>query len=139
MSNILRIKNLKKNYQTKDGEITAIDDISFDLEKDEFLGIIGSSGCGKSTLLNILAGLEDKTSGDIVYDSNLKIGYMLQNDALFPWLNVLDNACLGLDIAGNKTKENINFVKSLLGKYGLEEFMDKYPRELSGGMRQRVG
>lgn len=138
MSSILRIKKLKKNYQTKNGEITALENISFDLKKDEFLCIIGSSGCGKSTFLNILSGLENKTDGDISYDSNLKIGYMLQNDALFPWLNVLDNACLGLDITHSKTKKNVDFVKSLLKKYGLEEFMLKYPWELSGGMQQRV-
>ena len=63
---------------------------------------------------------------------------MLQEDALFPWLTILDNACLGLDIRGEKNKENINYVKGLLKKYGLEEFMNRYPNELSGGMRQRV-
>lgn len=138
MKKILEIKNLSKNYNTKNGEIIAIKDISFDLYDQEFLCIIGSSGCGKSTLLNILAGLEEKTSGKIKMAKDLKIGYMLQTDALLPWLNILDNACLGLDISNTKTKENILYVKGLLKKYGLEEWLDKYPHELSGGMRQRV-
>lgn len=138
MSKILCIKNLKKNYQTLNGEIKAIQNISFDLEKGEFLCIIGSSGCGKSTLLNILSGIERKTNGEIYLDKNIKLGYMLQSDALFPWLNILDNACLGLEITHNKTKETKDFVKSLLIKYGLKDFLYKYPDELSGGMRQRV-
>lgn len=138
MNKILEIKNLSKNYQTIKGEIKAIDNISFALDNKEVLCIVGSSGCGKSTLLNILAGLDTKTSGEIKIKGGCNIGYMLQEDALFPWLNILDNACLGLDIKKIKTKENIEFVKSLLIKYGLGDFLEKYPHELSGGMRQRV-
>lgn len=138
MNKILEIKNLRKNYHTKLGEITAIEDITFDLYDQEFLCIVGSSGCGKSTLLNILAGLEDKTAGEIKMNNDLKIGYMLQDDALFPWLNILDNACLGLEINKIKTKENIAYVKDLLQKYGLGDFLEKYPHQLSGGMCQRV-
>lgn len=138
MNKILEIKNLSKNYQTIKGEIKAIDDISFALENEEVLCIVGSSGCGKSTLLNILAGLDSSYSGQIKFNNEAKIGYMLQEDALFPWLNILDNACLGLDIEKKKTKENIEFVKELLIKYGLGDFLEKYPHELSGGMRQRV-
>ena len=113
MNKILEIKNLSKNYQTIKGEIKAIDNISFALENEEVLCIVGSSGCGKSTLLNILAGLDTKTSGEIKIKDGCNIGYMLQDDALFPWLNILDNACLGLDIKKIKTKENIEFVKNL--------------------------
>lgn len=138
MSKILEVNNLSKNYQTINGEVIAIDNITFSLDNQEFLCIVGSSGCGKSTLLNILAGIDSKTKGDIKIKDGLKIGYMLQEDALFPWLNILDNACLGLDIAHKKTKENVSFVKDLLIKYGLKDFLDKYPYELSGGMRQRV-
>lgn len=138
MNKILSVKNLVKNYHTLNGEICAIDNISFDLYEEEFLCIVGSSGCGKSTLLNILAELDNKTSGEIIKKDNLKIGYMLQTDALFPWLNILDNATIGLKIKHLKTKENIEFVKNLLIKYGLKDFLDKYPHELSGGMRQRV-
>lgn len=139
MTKILEINNLKKNYYTKMGEVNAIDDLTFDVKEEEFLCIIGSSGCGKSTLLNIIAGIEEKTKGEInKLKKDLKIGYMLQDDSLFEWLTILDNACLGLDIRGEKNKENINYVKGLLKKYGLEEFMNRYPNELSGGMRQRV-
>lgn len=138
MNKILEIKDLKKNFQTVNGEINAIDNITFDLYDKEFLCIVGSSGCGKSTLLNILAGLDNKTSGIIKYKEGLKIGYMLQEDALFPWLNILDNAMIGLKITKTDTKENKAFVESLLIKYGLKDFIYKYPKELSGGMRQRV-
>ncbi len=138
MNKILEVRDLKKNFQTVNGEINAINNISFDLYDKEFLCIVGSSGCGKSTLLNILAGLDNKTSGIIKYKEGLKIGYMLQEDALFPWLNILDNAMIGLKITKTDTKENEEFVKSLLIKYGLKDFIYKYPKELSGGMRQRV-
>lgn len=138
MNKILEVSNLSKNYQTIKGEINAIDNISFTLDKEEILAIVGSSGCGKSTLLNILTGLDKKTSGEIKLKENITLGYMPQEDALFPWLNILDNACLGLDIKKIKTKDNIDFVKNLLIKYGLGDFLEKYPRELSGGMRQRV-
>lgn len=135
---LLEIKKLSKKYNTKMGEIKAIDEVSFDIYEEEFLCIIGSSGCGKSTLLNILAGLDNKYSGEKLENKKLKIGYMLQEDALFPWLNILDNALLGLDIRKEKTKENIEYTKNLLEKYGLKDFLEKYPNQLSGGMRQRV-
>ncbi len=138
MNKLLEIKKLSKNYHTKLGEIKAIDEISFDVYEEEFLCIIGSSGCGKSTLLNILANLDNLSSGEIKQNRRLKIGYMLQEDALFPWLNILDNALLGLDIRHEATKENIEYTKELLKKYGLGDFLEKYPHQLSGGMRQRV-
>lgn len=138
MNNILEINNLSKNYQTIKGEITAIDNVSFSLKENEFLCIVGSSGCGKSTLLNIIAGLLNQTNGKITTNKDIKYGYMLQEDALFPWLNIIDNATLGLKINHQDTKENINYVHNLLVKYGLKDFIDKYPYELSGGMRQRV-
>ena len=135
MSNIIELKNIKKNYHTLNGEIKAIEDVSFNVKEGSFLSIVGTSGCGKSTLLNIIAGLEDKTSGTIKFKDKLKIGYMLQEDALLPWLTVLDNALLGLKISN---KEDTKYVKKLLKTYGLEKFMNKYPKELSGGMKQRV-
>ena len=117
MNKLLEINNLGKNYHTKNGEIKAIDNISFDVYEKEFLCIIGSSGCGKSTLLNILAGLDTLSSGKIKKEKELNIGYMLQEDALFPWLTILDNALLGLDIKHEKTPENIEYTKELLKKY----------------------
>ena len=138
MNKLLEIKNLSKNYNTKMGEVKAIDNISFNVYDKEFLCIIGSSGCGKSTLLNILANLDYLSDGEIIKNNDLKIGYMLQEDCLLPWLNILDNATLGLDIMHIKTEGNVNYVKNLLEKYGLGDFLEKYPNQLSGGMRQRV-
>ena len=134
---ILSIKNLAKKYHTEKGEIFAIEDISLDVYKGEILGIVGSSGCGKSTLLNILAGLDKKTDGK-VNNHSLSFSYMLQSDALLPWLTVEDNACLGLDLKKIKTKENTEYAKKLLTNFGLEKFLDVYPSSLSGGMKQRV-
>ena len=139
MKKILEINNLKKNYNTLNGEIEAIKNISFEVYDGEILGIVGSSGCGKRTLLSILTNLEKKTDGEICFNCNKnKIGYMLQSDALFPWLTILDNALLGLKIKNELTKENIEYTKKLLSTYGLNEFIEKYPDSLSGGMKQRV-
>ena len=111
-----------------------------EIEENDFTILVGPSGCGKSTILSIIGGLENKSDGNlIIYKPDLKVGYMFQEDALFPWLNVLDNCLLGLKINGKLKKEDINYVKYLLKKYGLSNFENSYPRELSGGMRQRVG
>lgn len=139
MNNILEIKNLKKNYNTINGEVEAIKDITLNIKEQEILGIVGSSGCGKSTLLSILSNLEDKTSGTVNFNCNKdNIGYMMQSDALFPWLTILDNALLGLKIKHKLNKESILYTKKLLETYGLKDFINKYPDSLSGGMKQRV-
>lgn len=138
MSNILKIDKLRKNYHTKKEEIIAIDDISLEIKEGEYLSIVGPSGCGKSTLLNVIGNIELPSNGKIIKNKDIKIGYMLQEDCLFPWLNILDNCLIGLKITNNLTKENIEYVKKLLKNYGLEEFMSSYPNNLSGGMRQRV-
>jgi NitT/TauT family transport system ATP-binding protein len=135
---LLTVNNLSKNYHTKQGETSAIKNISFEVYKDEILAIVGPSGCGKSTLLSILANLEDKSNGEITAKKDYKIGYMLQTDSLFPWLTILDNALIGLEIEKEKNQENMNNVLNLLKKYGLYDFKDQYPDNLSGGMRQRV-
>ena len=108
------------------------------IDEGKILGIIGTSGCGKSTLFNIITKLEKPTSGYIKENKKLKIGYMMQTDALLPWLTVYENAILGLKLKKILTKENIEYVNSLLKKYGLFEFSSEYPNNLSGGMRQRV-
>lgn len=137
---ILRLKNLSKTYYTMEKEILAIDDISFPLKKNSITAIIGPSGCGKSTLLNIIGELETKTSGEVIFPGKKpKIGYMFQNDCLFPWLNILDNCLLGLKIKKEITKEKKEEVIRLLKDYGLGEFIYSYPANLSGGMKQRVG
>lgn len=136
MKNILEVKNICKTYQAKNGEIEALKDINFKIEEGEYVSIIGPSGCGKSTLLSIIAGLENKTSGTTYI--NGKIGYMLQKDNLLEWRTVLNNVFLGLEIQRSNTPENKKYAIELLKKYGLYEFKDKYPNQLSGGMRQRV-
>ena len=136
---ILEINNLQKNYHDDYDEIIAINDISLNIYEIEFLSIVGPSGCGKSTLLSILANLEKKTSGTINYlKKNIRVGYMLQDDCLFPWRTILDNCLIGLEINNASNKKNKDKVISLLNKYGLGDFMNKYPSSLSGGMRQRV-
>ena len=133
---VLKVENINKTYQAKNGEIVALKDINFDVKEGEFVSIIGPSGCGKSTLLSIIAGLEQRTDGALYIDG--KIGYMLQKDNLLEWRTILNNVLFGLEVQNAKTKENKEYVLNLLKKYGLYEFKDKYPNQLSGGMRQRV-
>ena len=138
MNSILEIKNLYKNYQDINEEVNVLENINIKLNKGDFLGIIGPSGSGKSTLLSIISGLENKTSGSIIKDDNITFSYMLQEDTLMPFLNILDNCLLGLKIKKKCNKDNINKVKNYLEKYGLKEYMYKYPKDLSGGQKQRV-
>ncbi len=138
-NNILEITHLSKNYQDKTGEIEAIKDINLEVSEGKFIVIVGPSGCGKSTLLSILANLDIKSGGEINFSrDNIKVGYMLQKDSLFPWLNILDNCLLGLKIKGTVSDEDKRYVIKLLDMYGLSEFKYKFPNSLSGGMRQRV-
>ena len=136
MKEVLKVKNISKIYQAENGEIEAVRDVSFSVEEGEFVSLIGPSGCGKSTVLSIIAGLEEKTSGDIEIDG--QIGYMLQKDSLLEWLTIYKNVLFGLEIKNIKTTENVEYVENLLKKYNLYEFKDKYPNQLSGGMRQRA-
>lgn len=138
MNDILKVSNLKKYFHTNEGEIKAVDSVSFNVKEKEFISIVGPSGCGKSTILSILSGLEKKSSGKIEIPKDYTIGYMLQNDSLFEWRTVLENCMLGLELGGKNTKENKEYVINLLKTYGLEEFINEYPSRLSGGMRQRV-
>lgn len=144
MRELLRIENISKMYQAKNGEIEALKDINFTVDNGEFVSIIGPSGCGKSTLLSIIAGLEEKTSGKLYIDGEesngitSKIGYMLQKDSLLEWRSIYKNVIFGLEIKKINTPENRKYVEELLKKYHLYEFKDKYPSQLSGGMRQRV-
>ena len=138
MDNVLEIKNLKKIYHTKDKETIAIEDISLNINEGDFIAIVGPSGCGKSTILSILCGLENKSNGIINIKDNCKIGYMLQQDSLFEWRNILNNCLIGLEINKNLTKEKKKYVLKLLEDYGLKDFIYSYPKNLSGGMRQRV-
>jgi NitT/TauT family transport system ATP-binding protein len=137
MKKILEINNLSKLYHTKNEEIKAIEDISFSVYENEFVSIVGPSGCGKSTILSILSNLISKSSGEIFLKNNYKVAYMLQDDCLLPFRTVLENCLIGLEVNNMLNEENIKYVKYLLDKYGLGCFMNKYPNNLSGGMRQR--
>lgn len=141
---ILKIENISKIYQAKNGEIEALKNVNLKVYEGELISIIGPSGCGKSTLLSIIAGLETKSSGKIYIDGeettgiSPKIGYMLQKDSLLEWRSIYKNVLFGLEIRRNVNEENKAYVEELLKKYNLYEFKDKYPSQLSGGMRQRV-
>ncbi|MBR4949804.1 MAG: ABC transporter ATP-binding protein [Clostridia bacterium] len=131
-------------YQSANGETLAVEDISFSVRKGEFISIVGPSGCGKSTILSALSGLLRPSSGSIYINSekisttSQKIGYMLQNDNLLPWRSIKSNVNFGLEIRNIKDNSNKEYADELLKKYGLYEFRDKYPSQLSGGMKQRV-
>ena len=138
MNKLLKITNLKKIYHTKNKEIEAISDFSLTLNANEFIALVGPSGCGKSTILKILSGIEEKSDGKVEIKENTKLGYMLQEDSLFDWLTIKENCLLGLkiqNILNNETEKN---VLRLLETYGLKDFINSYPSNLSGGMRQRV-
>ena len=140
----LEISHLNYSYHTKAGETKALSGISLEVKKGEFLAVVGPSGCGKSTLLNLIAGLLPVSKGSITIDgasvseSKNKIGYMLQKDHLLEWRTTEDNIRLGLEITRQLTKEKEALMEKLLKEYGLYDFRKAKPRELSGGMRQRV-
>lgn len=144
----LKIEKLSMKYHTVDGETAAVKDLDLDVHDGEFISIVGPSGCGKSTLLSAIAGLLKPSSGKIFLDgieinypcnkSCNKIGYMLQKDHLFEWRSILKNITLGLEIQGKFNKASIEKVENMLKKYGLSDFKNYYPHQLSGGMRQRV-
>ena len=137
------LDNVGKTYQSPDGEVGAIENISLGIKEGEFISIVGPSGCGKSTLLSIIAGLEAPSSGALYVDGEAvtgtsdKIGYMPQKDQLFPWRTIWGTVTLGLEIRGLKDEAHCGHVRELLNRYGLDGFTDKTPGQLSGGMRQR--
>ena len=140
---IVELQNVGLTYQSPDGEVDALRDISFGIEEGEFVSIVGPSGCGKSTLLSVIAGLETPSAGIVRVDGEAvtapttKIGYMPQKDQLFPWRTIWANVTLGLEIQRGNRKERQAHVRTLLERYGLEEFSRSTPKQLSGGMRQR--
>lgn len=144
---LINLENVCLNYFTKSGETEALKNISFSVSEGDFVSVVGPSGCGKTTLLSAISGLITPQNGEILYNNNGNksttipknfFGYMLQSDELFPWLTVYKNIILPLEIQNIKTKENLDYIENLLKKYGLENFKNKKPSELSGGMRQRV-
>ena len=146
---VLEFESVCLNYYSANGETIALDNVSFKVNKGEFVSIVGPSGCGKTTILSLISGLIKPTKGVITLngkdintrttkDNDSFIGYMFQKDQLFEWRTVMKNVLLGLEITHKNTPENVQYVQTLLKKYGLWEFKDKHPHELSGGMRQRV-
>lgn len=144
MCRSLKLENICKTYQDETSETIALKDFSYTFEQGRFTSIVGPSGCGKSTLLSIICGLENPTSGTIYMDNSIltnrscNIGYMLQRDYLLDWRTVYKNVLLGLEIRKMVNAETKEYVEQLLKKYDLYEFKDRYPSQLSGGMRQRV-
>jgi NitT/TauT family transport system ATP-binding protein len=140
----LSIRNVRKSFSAKGGNVPVLDGLSFDIYERDFVSIIGPSGCGKTTIFNVIAGLLDADSGELVYRGapvdNLRgrIGYMMQKDLLFPWRTVLQNVLLGLTVRGVPEHEAIDTAREYLSTFGLSGFEQSYPRTLSGGMRQRV-
>ena len=130
------MKNVSKTFYTEIGALDVLENITFNLNEGEIIAIVGPSGSGKSTLLNIISKLIEPTEGEIYVDG--EIGYMFQRDHLFNWRTVWKNIMLGLEIKKEKNQENIDKTKELLTKYGLIDFINSYPQELSGGMRQRI-
>ena len=137
---ILEVKNLSFSYHTLSGETKVLDNISFFVNRGEFLSIVGPSGCGKSTLLSLIFGMLKTENNEISFADTLppKMGYMLQRDHLLNWRTIYQNTILGLEINKLMTTENIAYVNSLIAEYGLSDFKNKKPSELSGGMKQRV-
>lgn len=137
---MLEVKQIRKNYP----DLHTLKDISVKLEQNQFVSILGPSGCGKSTLFNIISGLEKPDGGMVVIDGEDytgrtgRVSYMHQKDLLLPWKNILDNVCLPLFIKGDKRKEAHKKAEKYFSDFGLEGFENKYPYQLSGGMKQRA-
>ena len=144
MREILRLENVSLTYQAENCEVSALENICVSAAEGELIVVAGPSGCGKSTLLSLIAGLSVPTEGKVVIAGeeirgvSSQIGYMLQKDNLLDWRTIRSNVLLGLEIRKRLTPENIEYVDCLLDMYGLGEFQDKYPAQLSGGMRQRA-
>ncbi|MBQ9942462.1 MAG: ABC transporter ATP-binding protein [Christensenellaceae bacterium] len=144
MESIVSLCGVSMKYQSKNGEIEAVSNIDLEVLEGEFISIVGPSGCGKSTLLSMIAGLLPPSRGEIyvagkkVSSPSPTVGYMFQKDHLFGWRTILQNAMLGLELGAGSKKADQAYVRTLLSTYGLAEFADKYPSQLSGGMRQRA-
>lgn len=140
----LAISQLCKTFNAHAQAVPVLDDINLQVQAGEFVSIIGPSGCGKSTLFNILAGLLEHDSGRIALDGQEvphlrgRVGYMLQRDLLMPWRTVLENVIVGLEVKGTPRAESVERAREYLQNFGLLPFQNSYPKELSGGMRQRV-
>ena len=144
MEQVLELKNIHYAYHTPEGETPALTDISFTMNKGDFVSIVGPSGCGKSTLLSLISGLIKpergfiKINGKYLQESTTNVGYMLQHDELFEWRTIYHNVLLGLEVQHMLTAQTSARAHDLLDQYGLSRFETSHPSELSGGMRQRA-
>lgn len=144
MEKALSLSHVTYTYHTCQGETRAVDDITFDVEKGEFIAVVGPSGCGKSTLLHLIANLLSPSKGNIFIEGrpvslvSENIGYMLQKDHLLEHRTILQNITLGLEIQKKVTRKNLERIQEMMEQYGLYDFHNVYPRQLSGGMRQRA-
>ena len=142
----IKVEGLEKRFRSAEGEVLAVDDVSFGVREGEFVALLGPSGCGKSTILNMIAGLIPASGGRIAIDEeavregkvNSKVGYVFQRDTVFPWRTVEANIGYGLEIAGVAKAERAAKVARAIEQAGLGGFSKSFPRTLSGGMRQRV-
>jgi NitT/TauT family transport system ATP-binding protein len=141
---ILVVDDIVKRFDTPDGPLTAVDRVSLNVRQGEFLAVIGPSGCGKSTLFNIIGGLADSYQGTVTVGSEVvrgphpAIGMVFQEESAFPWRTVIENVAFPLEIAGMRKKERFDKARKFIALVGLGAFENRYPAELSGGMRQRV-
>ena len=140
----ITVSELNKVFSARQGDVTALKDVSFSVRESEFAVIVGPSGCGKSTLINIVGGLEDKTSGSVMISGHeisgpgADRGMVFQSYSLFPWLTVQKNVEFGLKMKGVPAKERSETALSYIDMVGLNAFKDALPDQLSGGMKQRV-
>ncbi|MEC5424884.1 ABC transporter ATP-binding protein [Virgibacillus sp. C22-A2] len=140
----LTLDHVSHHYFSKNSYTKALDDINLSIKEGEFVALLGPSGCGKSTILSIIAGIMKQTAGNVllqqktIKDSELAIGYMLQQDYLFPWKTIISNVLLGPKISNNKSEKMERKALKLLAEVGLSEVADAFPSSLSGGMRQRA-
>lgn len=140
----VELRGVCLRYFSREGETEALKDVTLSIASGEFVAIIGPSGCGKSTLLSMISGLFAPTEGQVSIDGRLvagpnrKVGYMLQQDYLFEWRTILENAVLGAEIQGVPMAKARERATQLLTRYGLGQFLHYLPRQLSGGMRQRA-
>ncbi|HXQ50209.1 MAG TPA: ABC transporter ATP-binding protein [Stellaceae bacterium] len=141
---LLEVERLSKRFATQEGMVHALDTVSLEVRQGEFVALIGPSGCGKSTLFNIIGGLVDeydgavRVNGETVTGSHRGIGMVFQEESTFPWRTTLENVAFPLEAAGMAKAERLKRARALVQLVGLEGFENRYPAELSGGMRQRT-
>ncbi len=144
MTPALRIQNVAKTFSTPQGDVRALEHMSIDIKAGEFVSVIGPSGCGKSTLMNIVGGLVDDYEGEVHVDGALvrgcqkQIGVVFQEESTFPWRTAIDNVAFPLEAAGVAREARMARARELLELVGLGGFENRFPSELSGGMRQRI-